>query len=83
MKLTMKQTIMGSPDGNEVREYMAGEVYDVPESLAGVFLAEDWAAESALAPDPQPEPESADEAEPEKPKRGRRSKSKGAAPENK
>ena len=33
----------GSPDGVQVLEYQAGEVYDLPPSLASVFLREKWA----------------------------------------
>jgi len=43
MKVRMLQTMKGSPDGIQVKEYQAGEVYDLPPSLASVFLREKWA----------------------------------------
>jgi hypothetical protein len=39
----MKITHSGSPDGIEVRAYHIGEAYDLPDSLATVFLREGWA----------------------------------------
>lgn len=43
MKVRMLQTMKGSPDGIQVEEYKVGEVYDLPPSLASVFLREKWA----------------------------------------
>jgi len=43
MKINMKQTRYGSPDGVQVEEYKKGETYDVRETLAAIFLKEGWA----------------------------------------
>ena len=43
MKLKMKRTSYGSPDGVQVEEYKKGETYDVRETLAAIFLKEGWA----------------------------------------
>lgn len=45
MKVRMLQNHTGSPDGIQVLDYQAGQKYDLPESLAGVFLREGWAEE--------------------------------------
>jgi len=45
MNIRMLQTTRGSPDGIQVFEYRAGEKYDLPDDLAGVFLREGWAEE--------------------------------------
>jgi len=37
-KVRMLGTHRGSPDGIQVNEYQAGEKYDLPERLAGIFL---------------------------------------------
>ena len=34
----MTATAKGSPDGLSVREFEAGQVYDIPEALAMVFV---------------------------------------------
>lgn len=34
----MEQTAKGSPDGIEVNVYEKGQVYDLPQSLARIFL---------------------------------------------
>jgi len=50
MKITMKRTCYGSPDGVRVDEYKAGESYDIRESLAEIFLKEGWAVKADKAP---------------------------------
>ena len=44
MKVRMNSTRRGSPDGIAVHEYYKGESYDLPESLAQVFVEEKWAS---------------------------------------
>jgi hypothetical protein len=41
----MTKTMQGSPDGIQVNTYETGKVYDLPSSLAEVFLREGWAQE--------------------------------------
>ena len=53
IKVRMNRTAMGAPDSVTEREYKAGEVYDVPESLAHSFFS-DGAADPAEAHDPAP-----------------------------
>jgi hypothetical protein len=43
MKVRMKKTVKGSPDGINVFEYEIGKSYDLPEELVKVFLKEKWA----------------------------------------
>jgi hypothetical protein len=45
MNIRMLKTMRGSPDGIQVFEYQAGQKYDLPDDLAGVFLREGWAEE--------------------------------------
>lgn len=45
MKIRMNVTQQGSTDGMQVNTYEAGRVYDLPLSLAEVFLSEGWARE--------------------------------------
>ena len=47
MKLKMSETVKGAsdPSGSQVKEYQEGETYEVHESLARVFLKENWAEE--------------------------------------
>lgn len=45
MKVRMLRTQKGSPDGIQVFSYEAGQKYDLPDDLAGVFLREGWAEE--------------------------------------
>lgn len=46
----MLRAANGSPDGMHVLRYEAGEVYDLPASLAEVFLREGWAEEDKQLP---------------------------------
>jgi len=50
MKIKMKATRYGSADGMRVDEYKKGEIYDVRESLATIFLKEGWAVKVGPAP---------------------------------
>jgi hypothetical protein len=68
MKLKMKKTMPGSPDGITVNLYKKDEIYDIPESLATVFLDNDLAEKASIT---------AKIVEPEKPK------SVSSSPENK
>ena len=43
MKVEMKSTQSGSPDGLTVVQYKKKAVVEMPESLAKVFLHEGWA----------------------------------------
>lgn len=45
MKLKMKVTVPGSEDGITVKIYSEGQIYDIRESLATVFLSENLAEE--------------------------------------
>ncbi|MDR5730101.1 MAG: hypothetical protein RB191_22035 [Terriglobia bacterium] len=69
MRVKMLVDAPGSPDGVTVLDYTEGVVYDVPDDLGNVFLAEKFAAktrESVTAePEPEPEVEDAHEPEPE------------------
>ena len=44
-RIRMIQTRYGSPDGIQVLQYQAGQVYSVPDDLANVFLSQGWAEE--------------------------------------
>lgn len=44
-RVRMIQTRYGSPDGIQVFQYQAGQVYSVPDDLANVFLSQGWAEE--------------------------------------
>lgn len=48
MHVHMKETKKGSPDGIEVREYLAGESYEMPEQLGVVFVKEGWGEEKPM-----------------------------------
>lgn len=41
-------TTKASPDGIEIRNYIAGEVYEMPTHLADVFVREGWGREAEL-----------------------------------
>jgi hypothetical protein len=43
VKVKIKKTFKGSPNGVVCIEYQEGETYDMPESLADVALQEKWA----------------------------------------
>lgn len=45
MLIRMLASQVGSVDGLSMTFYLAGEKYDIPESLASVFLREGWAEE--------------------------------------
>jgi len=44
-RIRMIQTRHGSPDGIQVFQYQAGQVYTVPDDLANIFLSQGWAEE--------------------------------------
>ncbi|MDQ0417918.1 hypothetical protein J2Z48_002102 [Croceifilum oryzae] len=45
MKIRMIHTMSGSPDGLTIYVYEADQIYDLPSSLARIFLEEGWARE--------------------------------------
>ena len=53
MKIKMKETKKGSPDGVLVFDYQKGKTYDPPESLATAFVRAGWA--SLVIPQKPPE----------------------------
>ena len=55
MKIRMKETKLGSPDGVQVIDYQKGKTYDLPERLAGAFVKQGWAL--VVKPQKPPEPE--------------------------
>lgn len=65
--IRMLITQRGSPDGVTVNTYAQGEQYAVPDSLAEVFVRENWAEELKIAPPPETKDETA-----KQPKRVRR-----------
>ena len=49
MRIVMKKTINGSPDGHTIVQYIAGQLYDLggtprSDDLLQVFLRKAWAA---------------------------------------
>jgi hypothetical protein len=84
MLVNMLETKLGSPDGIQVNEYKKGEEYNLPSSLARVFLDEKWAKEVKETKKPGPdetkvdgpseEKEEADEKEDNKKTSSRRKK---------
>ncbi len=46
MRLRMLETRRGTEDGRVVRQFMAGETYDIADSLARAFLAAGFAIRS-------------------------------------
>ena len=53
MKVRMKETKKGSPDGVQVFEYKKGRTYDLPDRLANAFVRAGWA--TAVKPPKPPE----------------------------
>ena len=53
MRIRMKETRRGSPDGRFVYDYVAGETYDgattpqMSDDLAAVFVREGWAVDAS------------------------------------
>ena len=43
MKIKMLKSIQAAPDGFSIATYNEGETYDLPQSLAEVFIHEHWA----------------------------------------
>jgi hypothetical protein len=52
----MMDTRPGSPDGIQVNVYRAGEVYDLPQRLADVFLSDAACRAYPVPSAPTPEP---------------------------
>lgn len=50
VRIKMTRNKLGSPDGAKVVHYEEGKEYDVPESLAKVFIEEDKVAVAVEAP---------------------------------
>jgi hypothetical protein len=73
MKVRMLQTRPAAPDGIHVQEFKAGEVYDLPPSLAEPWLSAKVCEQDKLAPGPSEF--KADEA----PAAGKSGKKKGGA----
>lgn len=55
VKVKMLTTCKGSPDGMVTNVYEEGEVYDMPDSLAEVFLDEMEVAEVFVEEEPEGE----------------------------
>lgn len=53
MKIRMKETKKGSPDGVQVFDYKKGRTYDLPDRLADAFVRAGWAV--ATKPSKPPE----------------------------
>lgn len=53
MRVHITETKKGSPDGIEVREYQAGESYEMPDSLGAVFIQEGWGKPDKALPGPE------------------------------
>lgn len=77
MKLKMKSTRYGSPDGVQEEEYKKGETYNVRETLAVIFLKEDWAVKIDKTPRRTKDQGAAPENKSVKSKRKRTSKRAG------
>jgi len=54
MRVRMKETRKGSPDGLTISEYVAGRVYEIPFDLAEVFVREGWSIVVEVEPEEQP-----------------------------
>ena len=55
MKVRMKETKKGSPDGVQVFDYKKGRTYDLPDRLSEAFVRAGWA--SLVKPQKPPEEE--------------------------
>jgi hypothetical protein len=58
MRIEVTKTMPASPDGIHINQYVAGEVYEMTERLASVFLTEKWGKK---APDVEPPDELPDQ----------------------
>lgn len=45
----------GSPDGNTVIDYQAGQTYQMPDDLAAIYLREGWGRSAEKAVEAAPE----------------------------
>jgi hypothetical protein len=66
VRIKMKETRRGTEDGHTVREYTAGQEYDLAETprgddLAKVFLREGWAEKVEAKRSPSPSAEQQEE----------------------
>ncbi len=55
IKVLMLRTAKGAPDSTTVKEYLEGQVYEIPEDLADCFFS-DGSADPAEAHEPAPSP---------------------------
>jgi hypothetical protein len=46
MRIEVTRTMKASPNGIKVLDYVAGQVYEMPESLGKVFVRERWGVEA-------------------------------------
>lgn len=63
MRLLMKETRRGSPNGVDVNRYLEGEEYDLPETLANVFIGNGWAEEVELETEEDSEEDESEDAQ--------------------
>lgn len=77
MKIKMLRTTRATPDGFTVATYREGEIYDLSENLAELFVREGWAV--LECGDASPPSQSADSSAHSKSE----TKNLGSAPENK
>lgn len=52
MRVKIIKNQPGSPDGVTVIDYRAGQVYDMPDHLAVIFIRENWAVTDRPLPGP-------------------------------
>lgn len=71
MKVKMKETKKGSPDGIRVIEYQKGKTYDLPEELAEPWVDQDVAAAVRPSKAPEEKVEKPEEAAPKKKGKGK------------
>ena len=43
VKIRMLSTREGSPDGIRIEKYLENQIYEIPSSLAAIFISEGWA----------------------------------------
>lgn len=76
MHVRMKETKKGCPDGIEVRDYLAGEAYDLPDSLGAVFVREGWGEVCEVGPTEKKPEKGPEETKVDGPKEKKRGKAK-------
>jgi len=67
VKIRMKEPALGAPDHVHAQEYVKGKTYEVPESLANVFITANPPLATRIKKK-QPEPEETKVIEPEETK---------------